>query len=66
MDIPQDRRSGNYDRIFSGDFLCKKDHETQTRFQSGPGWDPHDAAGSSTDSCRLLSPFDLQPQTLIR
>ena len=66
VDIVKDRCSCNDNCLFSGNFLCKKDHETQTRFQSGPGWDPHDAAGSSTDSCRLLSPFDLQPQTLIR
>lgn len=66
VDIVEDRCSCNDNCLFSGDFLCKKNHEAQTGFKSDSGRHSHYAAGSSTDCCRIFPPADLQSSETIR
>ena len=66
VDIVKDRCSCNDNSLFSGNFLCKKNHEAQTGFKSDSGRHSHYAAGSSADCCRIFPPADLQSSETIR
>lgn len=66
VDFFKDRSSGYDNCLFSGNFLCKKNHEAQTGFKSNSGRHSHYAAGSSADCCRIFSSADLQPSEAIR
>lgn len=66
VDFFKDRSSGYDNCLFSGNFLCKKNHEAQTGFKSDSGRHSHYAAGSSADCCRIFPPVDLQSSEAIR
>lgn len=66
VDIVKDRCSCNDNCLFSGNFLCKKNHETETGIKSNSGWYFYDATCPSTNSGRIFSSADLQSAQTVR
>ena len=57
VDFFKDRSSGYDNCLFSGDFLCKKDHETETGSKGSAGWDSDNASCSASYSSWILPAF---------
>ena len=66
MDLLKNRFCGDGYCLFSGNFLCKKNHETETGIKSNSGWYFYDATCPSTNSGRIFSSADLQSAQTVR